>query len=156
MRGQDSVVGVAPLGLGITPAYAGTRDGLDGWNGRGGDHPRVCGDKGLPGGQLLPQLGSPPRMRGQGRPGGSAAVLSGITPAYAGTSCLAVAVRTRQEDHPRVCGDKPTGYVSETIAEGSPPRMRGQAPCPPGGKVEAGITPAYAGTSQACLSARSR
>ena len=51
---------------GITPAYAGKREGPKNAQSKVGDHPRVCGEKFF---VVLVRLfgpGSPPRMRGKG------------------------------------------------------------------------------------------
>ena len=49
----------------ITPAYAGKRLGGDLIEPRGGDHPRVCGEKGKAQPDFSDPKGSPPRMRGK-------------------------------------------------------------------------------------------
>ena len=53
-------------------------------------------------------------------------ILAGITPAYAGKRILFVAQEQKQQDHPRVCGEKPRRNMINTVALGSPPRMRGK------------------------------
>ena len=69
---------------GITPACAGkTNYGAEG-QGHGWDHPRVCGENDAAAELHIPELGSPPRVRGKppeamGRERGE-----GITPACAG------------------------------------------------------------------------
>ena len=50
----------------ITPAYAGKRHVCSAPCKGMGDHPRVCGEKGLALPLALPPQGSPPRMRGKG------------------------------------------------------------------------------------------
>ena len=69
---------------GITPAYAGKREGPKNAQSKVGDHPRVCGEKCIPLTRGHGRQGSPPRMRGKVtkyvcKPQGV-----GITPAYAG------------------------------------------------------------------------
>ena len=88
MRGKDGVYVLGCSGHGITPAYAGKR--RQGWRGRSGsgDHPRVCGEKGEAMATPVPVSGSPPRMRGKGMTKEQAILWVGITPAYAGKSCL--------------------------------------------------------------------
>ena len=49
----------------ITPAYAGKSSTFWMELMNGGDHPRVCGEKGLTFHQMLRPTGSPPRMRGK-------------------------------------------------------------------------------------------
>ena len=65
MRGQVFVGLLLLVSPGITPADAGTRVCWRGKMVTSGDHPRGCGDKQPVPGELPPELGSPPRMRGQ-------------------------------------------------------------------------------------------
>ena len=51
----------------------------------------------------------------------------GITPAYAGKSRSCRHCRTRQADHPCVCGEKILSLLSQSQMLGSPLRMRGKA-----------------------------
>ena len=53
------------------------------------------------------------------------------------------------EDHPRVCGEKPPSCPEMSTNEGSPPRMRGKDVLHCNCLSEFGITPAYAGKSDA-------
>ena len=74
-------------------------------------------------------------------------VSDGITPAYAGKRPGHIPHREREQDHPRVCGEKIQHPKYTTDKGGSPPRMRGKeryhfAIC-----EVYGITPAYAGKS---------
>ena len=71
----------------------------------------------------------------------------GITPAYAGKSCLRFAFTLLPRDHPRVCGEKRFWNASSTSPRGSPPRMRGKESTSMSTILRAGITPAYAGKS---------
>ena len=65
MRGKGPLPRDALPALGITPAYAGKSL----WSGSVRvwvwDHPRVCGEKLGAGENVIPQKGSPPRMRGK-------------------------------------------------------------------------------------------
>ena len=91
---------------GITPAYAGKRmikpSVLDCIK----DHPRLCGEKGLPCRVLCPAAGSPPPMRGKVQSSHVSSVRSRITPAYAGKSPFVVNTKISMWDHPRLCGEK--------------------------------------------------
>ena len=49
------------------------------------------------------------------------------------------------QDHPRLCGEKISHIISFTSPLGSPPPMRGKVIRRQSGKVQIGITPAYAG-----------
>ena len=145
MRGK---VRAAPLGAGdagITPAYAGKspRTPLAASHAR--DHPRVCGEKGHCVLSLYVVLGSPPRMRGKGVNPCNQRVAVRITPAYAGKSLHPPAEYILTGDHPRVCGEKGDAASYRAWRRGSPPRMRGKAPCWALRHITDGITPAYAG-----------
>ena len=71
----------------------------------------------------------------------------GITPAYAGKSS-ALPLRSRtSRDHPRLCGEKMVGLLSQSPEAGSPPPMRGKVPVQILRAAHRWITPAYAGKS---------
>ena len=74
----------------------------------------------------------------------------GITPAYAGKRILMEKTKRSCKDHPRVCGEKPSGKMSRGLRVGSPPRMRGKGIYPCRVVPDVGITPAYAGKSLCC------
>ena len=65
-------------------------------------------------------------MRGKADRQGQAVGLYRITPAYAGKSVLLSINVAAQQDHPRVCGEKPSMMVISASLPGSPPRMRGK------------------------------
>ena len=71
---------------GITPAYAGKREGPKNAQSKVGDHPRVCGEKEICRKTQNIVPGSPPRMRGKGSCVHHRDKGIGITPAYAGKS----------------------------------------------------------------------
>ena len=86
MRGKGSAYMLIVFGCGITPAYAGKRPARSTPTSTRRDHPRVCGEKGVPPGSTAPALGSPPRMRGKVSHDLLPLLPPGITPAYAGKS----------------------------------------------------------------------
>ena len=90
----------------ITPAYAGKRLCCRVGSRVTGDHPRVCGEKGVPHRGGTRCRGSPPRMRGKGKKGLKKSPRYGITPAYAGKSYEKRLFLSGSWDHPRVCGEK--------------------------------------------------
>ena len=112
----------------ITPAYAGKSFG-------------ACIADAVP-------PGSPPRMRGKGGAASTSWICSGITPAYAGKSWLPSRGLLADQDHPRVCGEKPLQSSVNCTMEGSPPRMRGKVVLSSENPLCRGITPAYAGKSR--------
>ena len=151
MRGRVKVTVCQRFRAGITPAYAGKRSVKD--LGAGGlwDHPRVCGEEvACECGNGYP-LGSPPRMRGRVPNTCVTTTCCGITPAYAGKRSVKDLGAGGLWDHPRVCGEKLNKAIKLKHAGGSPPRMRGRVMrcsiCQRG----SGITPAYAGKSDALL-----
>ena len=75
----------------------------------------------------------------------------GITPAYAGKSGANRLQAGNAQDHPRVCGEKSAVSGCCAATSGSPPRMRGKVTASVGIAVAPGITPAYAGKSNALL-----
>ncbi len=94
------------ISLGITPACAGKSTTII-WDKKDDkDHPRVCGEK------LKTQMcrfvmkGSPPRVRGKVSLCDGMSCGQRITPACAGKSSICGCNCTRDQDHPRVCGEK--------------------------------------------------
>ena len=50
-----------------------------------------------------------------------------ITPAYAGKSATGKWIGVRNQDHPRLCGEKHRKNCKPLNTSGSPPPMRGKA-----------------------------
>ena len=151
MRGKGIEADVSGVLQGITPAYAGKRRHATLWTWPCWDHPRVCGEKHCFFHQVIRFQGSPPRMRGKAsgcRPSWSSC---GITPAYAGKRDSKGETVPLNQDHPRVCGEKFRDENVDNEAVGSPPRMRGKGGVVPVTLRPAGITPAYAGKSDAFI-----
>ena len=131
----------------ITPAYAGKSRFRKCTQAEREDHPRVCGEKASVMGDGLTSRGSPPRMRGKVLLYCNCFAQVGITPAYAGKSKPNAIQPRPNEDHPRVCGEKPSAQPACWFRSGSPPRMRGKGIAAPSVCLARGITPAYAGKS---------
>ena len=106
MRGKELSVSAHCHICGITPAYAGKSEAVNGPGIAGKDHPRVCGEKRECIQKMKYGSGSPPRMRGKGTANACRSSLIGITPAYAGKSAAPV--------------------IAFAASLGSPPRMRGK------------------------------
>ena len=68
-----------------------------------------------------------------------------ITPAYAGKRRRVRGQCRRQQDHPRLCGEKYQRHFQHLPRLGSPPPMRGKAFDPSLIILNKRITPAYAG-----------
>ena len=114
---------------------------------RGGDHPRVCGEKYTCAAVRACRLGSPPRVRGKVARRGLAFSGFGITPACAGKRASSFHSMLTRWDHPRVCGEKQLGKNATDYTLGSPPRVRGKAEVFSFKCHVIGITPACAGKS---------
>ena len=74
-------------------------------------------------------------------------VSSGITPAYAGKSYFHGSSQRKNQDHPRLCGEKIRYMLEQAGISGSPPPMRGKDSEESQNSTVFGITPAYAGKS---------
>ena len=145
VRGKADAAAHWLLAQGITPAYAGKRQGMTSSVHHPWDHPRVCGEKINRFTADYLMKGSPPRVRGKATNAGSSGRAAGITPAYAGKSCRAVRSRWRARDHPRVCREKYGRFDRRCSRAGSPPRVRGKEKHHPFLPEQHGITPACAG-----------
>ena len=145
MRGKVHTSHQRTRQAGITPAYAGKSTVGRNRPARYLDHPRVCGEKSQSTSASPRALGSPPRMRGKGVKQSNSRIRMGITPAYAGKSCIYRSTTSISWDHPRVCGEKSFKTSTSCWSKGSPPRMRGKGIQPCNQWVRVGITPAYAG-----------
>ena len=78
------------------------------------------------------------RKRRHGNPGR-------ITPAYAGKRSSPRVALNSKRDHPRTCGEKPSGLAPAGWPSGSPPHMRGKVGNGTNRYGILGITPAHAG-----------
>ena len=145
MRGKVQLGEIDLQDIWITPAYAGKSGPCPDRVPPAGDHPRVCGEKSQSTSASPRALGSPPRMRGKGVKQSNSRIRMGITPAYAGKSCIYRSTTSISWDHPRVCGEKSFKTSTSCWSKGSPPRMRGKGIQPCNQWVRVGITPAYAG-----------
>ena len=72
-------------------------------------------------------------------------VCTRITPAYAGKSFVRLLNFRYSWDHPRLCGEKTNALRGSTLAQGSPPPMRGKVKKAAWYLNKFRITPAYAG-----------
>ena len=125
MRGKGPQIVRCTLDFRITPAYAGKSWLAHDCRRKIRDHPRLCGEKNAPVPARVPEMGSPPPMRGKGSSHSFKKSSIGITPAYAGKSY------------------RMSGYIGVLV--GSPPPMRGKGFAGLPIRSRAGITPAYAG-----------
>ena len=94
---------------------------------------------------MIPQEGSPPRVRGKGPCRPSGGHLARITPACAGKSSTPPVYHKPRGDHPRVCGEKSYTVAFVILYAGSPPRVRGKVMAFSSSDSAFRITPACAG-----------
>ena len=136
----------------ITPACAGKSIKKSVKLQKGGDHPRVCGEKCWPLVCTIWFTGSPPRVRGKGALDNRNLQGPGITPACAGKSVPLRPLGVVARDHPRVCGEKHLAAAESARPSGSPPRVRGKVCTELLEALEKRITPACAGkSSRICI-----
>ena len=108
MRGKASQKVFFPHVQRITPAYAGKSSNSNTYFPAVLDHPRLCGEKAAISSLCETMKGSPPPMRGKGVPEKLDRQWYRITPAYAGKSSVFPRSSVIFEDHPRLCGEKPS------------------------------------------------
>ena len=84
MRGKAGKNKAVETGFGITPAYAGKSPKWFVPSSKGGDHPRLCGEKDVKKAAWYLNKGSPPPMRGKVICTCKHMIKNRITPAYAG------------------------------------------------------------------------
>ena len=77
-----------------------------------------------------------------------------IIPAYAGSTARARPRSRKGRDHPRVCGEHERCPSRTGCLSGSSPRMRGARGARAPLEVQAGIIPAYAGSTPRCAARR--
>ena len=110
----------------ITPAWAGKRAVLDCCAGIVQDHPRMGGEKSISAPSFCPGTGSPPHGRGKGRRKTLRHSTKRITPAWAGKSSNTPLFSRREQDHPRMGGEKIDICAHQDLRAGSPPHGRGK------------------------------
>ena len=147
MRGKDALGIPESICFRITPAYAGKRIVAPGGSSPVTDHPRLCGEKGRWSVRMQLLVGSPPPMRGKAGFAYNIDAINRITPAYAGKSQVTQQYYMHEEDHPRLCGEKPSYTTVLYARRGSPPPMRGKGGVFARDPDALRITPAYAGKS---------
>ena len=145
VRGKDLSLCKSIIHGGITPACAGKSNRQTPFRVLNWDHPRVCGEKGVPQMMKEPVRGSPPRVRGKAALSGSRSQDGRITPACAGKSAKPAQPLLPVRDHPRVCGEKSALDQRRLQPRGSPPRVRGKVSAQNSLKSAKRITPACAG-----------
>ena len=148
MRGTHcSTTPAQASSAGIIPAYAGNTTGKAVWSSFTRDHPRICGEHAMTGGQPAGTAGSSPHMRGTRVAPRLARPSLGIIPAYAGNTYRSAGMLPFPWDHPRICGEHRLDSIEKELAAGSSPHMRGTLHLSRRPDNFAGIIPAYAGNT---------
>ena len=147
MRGALAQESRDVRGKGIIPAYAGSTPMTARTAEMTRDHPRVCGEHHAFMTASRNPSGSSPRMRGAPCDAPGQLRDEGIIPAYAGSTRLSLINNVLIRDHPRVCGEHRLLYLFRFRFRGSSPRMRGALVVEVAGDGDAGIIPAYAGST---------
>ena len=131
----------------IIPAYAGSTVGRPELQVSRQDHPRIRGEHSSKDATLYRKEGSSPHTRGALFDDGVCRVVSGIIPAYAGSTRAEPPMKTTSADHPRIRGE-------HVFTDASPPQTRGSSPHTRGARggvlvdfAVLGIIPAYAGST---------
>ena len=131
----------------ITPACAGKRSPRSPGPRAARDHPRLCGEKNQIVEGATSITGSPLPVRGKVRQPLPDPAHPGITPACAGKRFAQADRMGREQDHPRLCGEKIFSTRFLYRRSGSPPPVRGKAEPAGGPALRLRITPACAGKS---------
>ena len=141
-RGKMRFGHLVKVSLGTTPAWAGKSGRSHHLGQHVRDHPRMGGEKAAQ--RLLSHSdpGSPPRRRGKDGSCPRLIEIEGITPAWAGKRLLDTLEKIRNQDHPRVGGEKIAILTLSLTLLGSPPRGRGKAGHGSDIAQRHGITPA--------------
>ena len=144
-RGKVGHSVISTISSGITPAWAGKSLFDMVINSLLEDHPRVGGEKFQKPIDMLQDMGSPPRGRGKVLEFALVFRWCRITPAWAGKRMPGEGKAGRNQDHPRVGGEKSYPSICSKSRPGSPPRGRGKASLGSRLRTTRGITPAWAG-----------
>ena len=152
-RGARLPLGAPAWAAGIIPAYAGStaldvQDGLK-WR----DHPRIRGEHATGSTTSKPRRGSSPHTRGAPDQPVGAALLTGIIPAYAGSTWFRERPTASAADHPRIRGEHALRVRGDFQGVGSSPHTRGALLFDRPLVDRRRIIPAYAGSTPPTKSA---
>ena len=145
MRGKHGRWKICSRWMRITPAGAGKTTKLRQEVLAALDHPRRCGENGIPRNQGHLRAGSPPQVRGKLPQFVILPEQVGITPAGAGKTSARTERRRLHRDHPRRCGENYEAIIETKADGGSPPQVRGKLSARKCYRRAERITPAGAG-----------
>ena len=114
------------------------------------DHPRMCGEHTYTADDVVHSKGSSPHVRGAQCVPKATHHGIGIIPACAGSTTLSSFHTTCIGDHPRMCGEHQTVFLSTSSSPGSSPHVRGALEDAPSRSGGVGIIPACAGSTCIC------
>ena len=148
MRGTQHRYHIAVVIRGIIPACAGNTSLSVRVVSVRRDHPRMCGEHNGTIGAEAGTQGSSPHVRGARRVRSGRAKLLGIIPACAGSTRPDRRPRGARRDHPRMCGEHL--HVGRVLVafQGSSPHVRGARDVDTVARLQIGIIPACAGSTQ--------
>ena len=138
---------LSACGIRIIPAYAGSTDRRPTPRVSPADHPRIRGEHVSPSSRMAMARGSSPHTRGAPMDFRDPRVVSGIIPAYAGSTVDWTMVTSRVADHPRIRGEHATSTATTNLGNGSSPHTRGAHRLPLDELTLERIIPAYAGST---------
>ena len=147
-RGARAQGAVQRARQGIIPAYAGSTAASPASTSPGRDHPRIRGEHSSFILRTSLSSGSSPHTRGARCRGNLRCARAGIIPAYAGSTRQRQQRGCSSRDHPRIRGEHSGARTRKYITPGSSPHTRGAPPRGHGGRLQAGIIPAYAGSTR--------
>ena len=126
MRGKrKSHASTGPPG-GLIPAHAGKTHSPLTTSYMLTAHPRACGENYRPDAEIVPMLGSSPRMRGKLSARCRDRANVGLIPAHAGKTSSRRVEHRGEWAHPRACGENRLPLIQALAPHGSSPRMRGK------------------------------
>ena len=137
----------SPSSSWIIPAYAGSTRRRCRWPPAGRDHPRIRGEHSIWGSANVDCVGSSPHTRGAPLVDGVDQVLTGIIPAYAGSTGTLRLLYIQSRDHPRIRGEHVSALLSAVEDAGSSPHTRGAPLNLFRALAVCRIIPAYAGST---------
>ena len=133
---------------GIIPACAGSTTAPSEPKPAPRDHPRMCGEHDASEAEEPSSLGSSPHVRGAPAQIDGHVVHVGIIPACAGSTSMSAAYLSLSRDHPRMCGEHMVQGLDTLVDAGSSPHVRGARDVDTVARLQIGIIPACAGSTQ--------
>ena len=153
-RGAPTAPCPAPRNGGIIPAYAGST-GVEAYPiFDEADHPRIRGEHRRAIWNDAMMMGSSPHTRGALSCRAHRWRIGWIIPAYAGSTVEIPAASFPSEDHPRIRGEHGSNSATTIWSTGSSPHTRGAPHAEHRSSRNAGIIPAYAGSTTAASISR--